>query len=385
MSQTDRKTWFAPAERSSTEEIERKLGALETARVPLGIFDCLPTLTMVLDENRQVVLANRAVHEHFQNRGAHLEPGARLGEALGCIHAHEMPGGCGTSESCRECGACQAILEAQKGASSSRECRLLVRTSEGLEAMEMKVATSPFEFDGTRYTIVSLADVSHEKRRRALERVFFHDLLNTAWVVSGYANLLLSLESQESRDGLDRISMAARRLIEEIRSQRDLVAAEEGELEPAADAVDPVEVAEGIVSQYQASPLARRMTVALAPSTGPRRILTDPVLLGRVLSNMVKNALEATPEGGAVQVGVEEEDGGAGFWVHNPGAIPRDVQLQIFQRSFSTKGEKRGLGTYSMKLLAENFLGGRVGFTSTEAEGTTFRLWLPLVLPERPE
>jgi Signal transduction histidine kinase regulating citrate/malate metabolism len=52
--------------------------------------------------------------------------------------------------------------------------------------------------------------------------------------------------------------------------------------------------------------------------------------------------------------------------------MPREVQLQLFQRSFSTKGSNRGLGTYSMKLLTERYLHGSIAFTVSEEEGTTF-------------
>jgi len=52
--------------------------------------------------------------------------------------------------------------------------------------------------------------------------------------------------------------------------------------------------------------------------------------------------------------------------------MPAEIQMQIFQRSFSTKGSDRGIGTYSIKLLAENYLKGKVDFSSNESEGTIF-------------
>jgi sensor histidine kinase regulating citrate/malate metabolism len=64
------------------------------------------------------------------------------------------------------------------------------------------------------------------------------------------------------------------------------------------------------------------------------------------------------------------------LWVNNPTFMPRDVQLQVFKRSFSTKGAGRGIGTYSMRLLASRYLGGTVDFTTSEADGTTFRVRL---------
>jgi len=66
------------------------------------------------------------------------------------------------------------------------------------------------------------------------------------------------------------------------------------------------------------------------------------------------------------------------FHVWNQGEIPEGIALRVFQRYFSTKhGTGRGLGTYSMKLLGERYLGGRVVFTTEAAAGTTFRCNLP--------
>ena len=66
------------------------------------------------------------------------------------------------------------------------------------------------------------------------------------------------------------------------------------------------------------------------------------------------------------------------FTVHNDQVMPDEIQLQVFQRSFTTKGQPgRGVGTYSMKLFGERYLAGKVSFTSREPEGTTFTLVLP--------
>jgi hypothetical protein len=57
---------------------------------------------------------------------------------------------------------------------------------------------------------------------------------------------------------------------------------------------------------------------------------------------------------------------------------PPDVAIRVFQRYFTTPiGYGRGLDTFTMKWLTEKYLKGKVDFTSTEADGTTFRLWLP--------
>jgi sensor histidine kinase regulating citrate/malate metabolism len=101
------------------------------------------------------------------------------------------------------------------------------------------------------------------------------------------------------------------------------------------------------------------------------------VLIRRVLGNMVKNALEAVREGDRVSLNCVESRGGPLFSVSNPGVMDKKVKNQIFMRHFSTKGADRGLGTYSIKLLGENYLQGKVWFESGAESGTTFYLWLP--------
>ena len=93
---------------------------------------------------------------------------------------------------------------------------------------------------------------------------------------------------------------------------------------------------------------------------------------------MVKNAVEATAENGKVRITCSKKHGFVQFSVNNPGEIDKDTQMQIFQRSFTTKGHGRGLGTYSMKIFGENYLKGKVYFRSTEKLGTTFTIELPL-------
>lgn len=116
------------------------------------------------------------------------------------------------------------------------------------------------------------------------------------------------------------------------------------------------------------------------PATALPAPPADPLLLRRVVGNLVKNALEATPVSGVVALDVELAASGVTISVRNVGSIPEAIQAQIFQRSFSTKGgEGRGIGTYAVKLFTERYLGGRVGFVSNEEAGTIFQVTLPAV------
>ena len=69
------------------------------------------------------------------------------------------------------------------------------------------------------------------------------------------------------------------------------------------------------------------------------------------------------------------------FEVRNPGYMEEVVQQQVFRPYFSTKGTDRCFSTWNMKLLAEDYLGGSVGFHSGIEGGTTFTLRTPLNPP----
>ena len=102
-----------------------------------------------------------------------------------------------------------------------------------------------------------------------------------------------------------------------------------------------------------------------------------------MVGNLVKNAREAEPAGGRVTVSSAHLGDRVRIAVANPTPMPREVQLQVLQRSFSTKGIGRGLGTHSVRLLTERYLDGRVSFTSTPDGGTSFVVDLPRVLDTR--
>ena len=88
-------------------------------------------------------------------------------------------------------------------------------------------------------------------------------------------------------------------------------------------------------------------------------ITTDPKLLSRTITNMVKNAMEATPADGEVRVWCESSDDYLTIHVQNPGVIPKHLARQVFKRYFTTKSDAgHGVGTHSMKLLGEYYLGG---------------------------
>ncbi len=239
------------------------------------------------------------------------------------------------------------------------------------ESLDLAVSAVPVTVGGEPFTVVSMQDISDQKRRRALERIFFHDVMNTAACVQGLAGAAMART----------LHSAANQLAHEISSQRTLTAAEDGELEVDPTRLAPLAVVREEAERLLGFPAFKDRRIDIDPGSAGAAMESDRALLGRVIGNMLRNALEASVPGEAVRAGCRARDNAVEFWVWNPGEMPREAQLQVFQRSFSTKGSGRGLGTYSMKLLTERYLGGMVSFTSAAGAGTEFQARCPLAIP----
>ena len=118
--------------------------------------------------------------------------------------------------------------------------------------------------------------------------------------------------------------------------------------------------------------VAKEKTIVIDPEAEDMTFSGDETILSRVIGNMTKNALEAIKKGQATTLSCTKENDKIRFSVNNPAEMPHEAQLQVFQRSFSTKGYGRGLGTYSIQLLSEQYLKGTMGFTTSDKEVTTF-------------
>ncbi len=375
-------TRFLPPERSDQDTLERQRQLFTDSSPHRALLDAIPNALVVLNDRRQIVYANSQFHALSNETDLNELLGQRVGEALHCIHARDN-GGCGTTQFCTTCGAAHAQLSASYGRQSVHECqinRYLNGQQPGgpSQPLDLRVWASPLELNGESFTIFAVTDISHEKRRQALEHIFFHDIANTAGNIRGLAELIANAPPSDAITS--QFSRAIERLLDEIEAQRQLLAAERGNLTVNVYPVQSQQLLQDLVKFYAAHPAATGRHLHVSDEAPPFSFHSDVTLLGRVIGNMIKNALEATRPGGTVTLSACRQEDTAHFLVHNSGYMPRSVQLQLFNRSFSTKAPDRGLGTYSMKLLCERYLDGRVDFTSTHEDGTSFEAIVPLHL-----
>jgi len=162
------------------------------------------------------------------------------------------------------------------------------------------VSSTPLRLGSHDLLLFTFKDITEEKRREALDQVFLHDLLNLV-------------------GGLD--SLAGR--LREVQSHRIMRNAESGRLVTDSREVRPKEILDRLRTCFASCEAAGKSLEILDGPGEP--FACDPVLLTRVLVNLVKNALEATPAGGRVKVWHERRENRRGFMVENPGVISAEV------------------------------------------------------------
>jgi hypothetical protein len=369
----------APSARAREEALAAQIAQLSDLSLVGALLDATGACVCILNEHRQIVFGNAALRSLIGPVGVQSLLGQRPGEALMCLNAARCPGGCGTALECGTCGAVQAILECQRSDMiAERECLIAVCRDAALGTLEVAVRASPLVLGGERFTILALRDLSAEKRRDALERVFLHDLANTVSPLLAWSEVLVQRVTGEAEGIAKRLAALAERLRKEIEQQRVLLQAERGTLAIKCDTVQPNDVCESALRVVEGYAETQGKVLQLEIKASRGSLVTDESLLVRVLVNMLKNAIEATPTGGTVRLQMTDSVDACEFRVWNGGWIQPPIAHQIFKRSFSTKGERgRGLGTFSMKLFGERYLGGKVGFSSSERDGTTFFIRVP--------
>lgn len=372
-------TYFAPAARASAAAVEAQVLQVTGHPVVTALMKVAAGLVAVLNEQRQLLALNPAFMKELGISDPATVFGLRPGEAVGCLHAHDENGGCGTSLFCASCGAAIAIVAAlANNRPEERLCALTaVRQGRPVDLC-FRVRTCTLDADGQRLVLLFMQDITEVQRWSALERVFLHDLSGLATGLRNTTSRLATAGEAELPALNAHLRAASSQLAREIQLQRCLLFNDAAEPMIPAGRVAVMPLLEQLRAIFATHPQALGKQLELPEPAMELEVDTEASLLLRVLTNMLENALEAAAPGATVKLAVRREDGEVQFTVWDPGVIPPAVSARIFQRFFSTKpGDGRGLGTYSMKLIGEKLLGGKVSFTTSAEEGTTFRLSLP--------
>jgi CheY-like chemotaxis protein len=215
--------------------------------------------------------------------------------------------------------------------------------------------------------------------REDVERITRHDLKNPLGIILGYASMMAE------DDSLDDVHRESARFMEEsaftmmnmVNNSLNLYKIEQGSFQLDAKPLDIVRIIEKAVNTTNALAANLGVNIVFSPHDKKVTVLGDEMLCYSLLSNLLRNAVEASPNGSTVEVFLRAKDN-ALICVHNDGEIPRAIRENFFDK-YVTAGKKQGtgLGTYSARLMTE-VQKGQIEFETSKEHGTTLKVSLPL-------
>jgi two-component system phosphate regulon sensor histidine kinase PhoR len=165
-----------------------------------------------------------------------------------------------------------------------------------------------------------------------------------------------------------------------IRDFVDGILTEGSEIRLERQRIDLVEFVAGVVADLAAT---QKVTWIHVEGERPTVVEADPRHLGRILENLLSNALKYSNAGSPIRLRIESRAGHAFLTVTDYGiGIAVDDLPRLFQRGFRTREGTRkssglGLGLYISRLLVEAH-GGRIWAESAAGAGSTFFVELPV-------
>ncbi len=365
--------------RMDKSKFKRQIEGFRDDHLIKTLLNASNLMVIVLNKNREILFASDMFVKMVLAVNESVLIGLRPGNAISCIHSDEDDTGCGGSEACRYCSVMRVIMDSinhKKIATS--EATVLFKSNGEEKTLNVLEHVVPADINGEECYVISMIDISDTLHKRWLEKLFFHDLLNHVGALSNYVKLLRKDTPEYLLDDMTFVENSFHDVVSDIRYQKQLMEAESGDLHVENEVLIVEDMLKHVAHLFQFHDVAIDKKMTLVPEKKYVTIFSDRLLATRVIENMVKNALEATPRGGEILFGYKVVNNNVEIWVKNTTVISDEARNRIFQRNYSTKGTGRGLGTYSMKLIGEQVLKGTIDFISNENEGTVFSYTLPV-------
>jgi len=225
-----------------------------------------------------------------------------------------------------------------------------------------------------------------ETLRDNLVHMIVHDLRSPLTAIYGSLQLLELDGPQlgpDIADTLENALASTQRIIGLVSDMLDVSRMEAGEMPLEIEEVNVDELVADAIGHVPQGP-------TLVHYEAPRDRITVPCdrkVIGRVISNLLDNAIKFSPLDATVQMRAEPSGAGVEITIRDSGSgIPPDSRDLIFEKFGQVRGVRRegrssGLGLAFCKLAVEAH-GGRIGCESVAGEGSKFWIWLAADAPE---
>ena len=259
------------------------------------------------------------------------------------------------------------------------------------EAVPIQKAVSRVMIDGELHLVENFIDIAEQKKladlKEDVDRIMRHDLKSPLNGIIGLPEMLLVNTdeplSESQREILEYIQVSGYKLLNMINLSLDLYKMETGSYQYFPAVADIYTIARSAVKDL--SELINYKKIEIRELFEGKEIdegfsfnvRCDEFLTYSLVSNLLKNAVEASPDGEPIIIEVNPDCGYMRMRVHNQGEIPDSIRETFFEKYVTAdKSGGTGLGTYSAKLMVET-MGGRIYFESSREAGTDIFIELP--------
>jgi PAS domain S-box-containing protein len=253
--------------------------------------------------------------------------------------------------------------------------------------LDMRVAPLYDDAGGVTGRVILLRDINERKLldqlREDLTHALVHDLRNPLTSISGSLEMLAEdadpVSSPVRRELVEVARANTQRMLGLVDSILEVHRLEAGQLPLDRKAVQLAPLVAEVLRLQAALAGEKRLHLVNAVPADLPPLWVDTRLTGRVLQNLVDNAIKFTPVGGTIRVtaGVESAQQLAVSVSDDGPGIPAEIEVGLFQKFVRGAGRGSGLGLAFCRLAVEAH-GGRIWAESGAGKGTTVSFTLPL-------
>ncbi|UQA54999.1 ATP-binding protein [Polyangium aurulentum] len=236
-----------------------------------------------------------------------------------------------------------------------------------------------------------LADA--DKRKDEFLAMLGHELRNPLSAIRMAVGTMQISRSEDvtarARAVIERQSRNLAHLVDDL---LDVSRVASGKIKLAVEPIDLREIAQRCILAMEPEARAHQHTLDLSLPAEPIIVEGDAVRLEQILSNLVKNAIKYTPNGGWIEVGLGAEGGEAVLRVRDNGiGISPDLLPHVFDlfiqadRSLARSKGGLGLGLAVVRGLVERHKGTLRAHSAGEGMGSEFVIRLPLCIRDAPK
>lgn len=257
-----------------------------------------------------------------------------------------------------------------------------------LEALAA-LATTAMQNDMLESNVISYQNETREldKLKNEFIAITSHELRTPLGLILGHSTFLRELIGQQHQEQVDAIIRNATRLKEIIESLTSVDNYQSGGARIRQRKVSVTRVIEDISSSFREMAIQKGISLKVEMEGGQDLLVdADGSKVAIVLSNLVKNAITFTNEGGHVIIRSEQQSEFVKVVVEDDGVgIPAKDLARVFDRFYQVESHLTrrhggmGLGLSVAKVMIEMH-GGRIWAESTEGVGSTFSFLLPVDL-----